>query len=68
MVAKGLYGGKYKDSDKYEVDYFYDMESDPYQLDDVKDKPEYHSIIRELSDELERVIYKEEHKKSKIMF
>lgn len=68
VVAKGLYGGKYKDSDSYEVDYFYDMEKDPYQLDDVKERPEYHSIIRELSDELESVIYNEEHKKSRIVF
>lgn len=67
VVAKGLFGGKYKDSDEYTIDYFYDMSSDPYQINDQKNNPEYKHIIRELSDELERVIQKEEKKFSKIV-
>lgn len=68
VVAKGLYGGTYPNSDKYTVDYFYDMSNDAYQLNDVKDKPEYRETIRTLCDELERIIEKEEHISSKVEF
>lgn len=68
VVAKGLYGGTYPNSDKYTVDYFYDMSNDAYQLNDVKDKSEYRETIRTLCDELERIIEKEEHISSKVEF
>ncbi len=66
VVAKGLDGGLYPDSDKYIVDYFYDLTKDKNQLKDLKCDEEYRSIIRSLCDELERVIEKEEHVSSKI--
>lgn len=66
VVAKGLDGGLYPDSDKYIVDYFYDLTKDKNQLKDVKDEEVYRSVMRGLCDELERVIEKEEHVSSKI--
>ncbi len=68
VVAKGLYGGKYPNSEEYSVDYFYDMTNDKNQLNDIKDKEEYRSIIRNICDELERIIEKEEHIASRIFF
>lgn len=68
VVAKGVYGGAVKDSLKYEVDYFYDMANDPYQLNDIKWNDAYRNIIRALCDELENVIFEEEHIESKIDF
>lgn len=68
VVAKGLFGGKFKDADSYSVDYFYDMADDPDQLCDVKSDLRYRSIIRSLCDELEQVILKEEKRKSTINF
>ena len=68
VVAKGLYGGKYKDSEEYIVDYFYDLASDPDELNDVKSEGRYKETIRTLCDELERIIRKEEHIDSHIIF
>ena len=68
VVAKGLYGGKYKDSEVYTVDYFYDMRTDPNQLQDIKADERYRNTIRNLCDELERVIEKEEKIQSRIAF
>ena len=68
VVAKGLYGGKYKDSKEYIVDYFYDLASDPDELNDVKSEGRYKETIRTLCDELERIIRKEEHIDSHIIF
>ena len=68
VVAKGLYGGKYKDSKEYTVDYFYDLASDPDELNDAKSEGRYKETIRTLCDELERIIRKEEHIDSHIIF
>lgn len=68
VVAKGLHGDKFKNSERYDIDYFYDMKSDPYQLNDIKDNPDYHDTIRKLADELEQIIQKEEHMESEIVF
>lgn len=67
IVAKGLFGGKYKDSMEYSVDYFYDLKKDPYELNDVKDNPTYLPVIKNLCNEIERIIYKEEHIQSKVV-
>ena len=68
VVAKGLYGGKHKDSKEYAVDYFYDLASDPDEINDVKSEGRYKETIRTLCDELERIIRKEEHIDSHIIF
>ncbi len=68
VVAKGLFGGKFKDADRYIVDYFYDLKLDPLELMNRKDDESYHDVIRSLCDELETVIREEEHKESIINF
>ena len=68
VVAAGLYGGKYKNSELYTVDYFYDLKKDPDQLSDRKTDTSYKSTIRSLCDELEYVIKKEEKIESRISF
>lgn len=68
VVAKGLFGGKYKNSDTYIVDYFYDLTNDPDELHDIKSDESYRPVIRSLCDELERIIKKEEHISSRIIY
>ena len=50
------------------MDYFYDLASDPDELNDVKSEGRYKETIRTLCDELERIIRKEEHIDSHIIF
>lgn len=68
VVAKGLHGAARKDSESYIVDYFYDLEKDPDEINDVKADETYSKTIRLLSNELERIIAKEERVSSKICF
>ncbi|MDO5021965.1 MAG: sulfatase-like hydrolase/transferase [Eubacteriales bacterium] len=67
VFAPGINGGAKPYSDVYEDDFLYDLEKDPYQLNNLIYSKEYDSIKRRLRERLLYWIEKEEGKKPEIL-
>ena len=67
VYAPGLNGGEAASSDVYADDFLYDMEKDPYQLENIVDNPEYGDVKAEMRKLLLDWIEKAEGKRPAIL-
>lgn len=63
VYAPGVNGGEAAASDVYEDDFLYDMEKDPYQLNNVVDSPDYADVKLDMRERLLDWIEKAEGKR-----
>ncbi|MEG7530094.1 MAG: sulfatase-like hydrolase/transferase [Hungatella sp.] len=67
VYAPGKNGNDFSDSDVYREDFLYDLQKDPYELDNCIERPEYQEVKKELAAELNAELVRAGEKEARIL-